>query len=528
MARLGLMQVISILSIFVTAAVTSPFANTCSPATFSNLNIPGTRILNVFAGPVQDLSTSTIQNGNIPTANYTGLNFCNVTVRYTHGTDTINVQVWLPGEHHWNGRFQGTGGGGYITGLGSEALAPAVAEGYAAACTDGGHVSLDTASWALNGKGNVNHVLLENFASVSLNELAMIGKAVTSSFYGEDPAYSYWTGCSTGGRQGMMLAQRYPKAFDGILAMAPAINWPSFQVAEFWPQQVMNTLDYYPEPCELSFLTEAATDACDGLDGVKDGIISLPELCTFDPRSLVGTDGPCNGTRKVRQEAAEIVHAAWSGPVTTSGEQLWYGLNKDAPLTGLPGLTLAETDCKKGGSCVGVPFPVSEEWIRLFVEKESSFNTSALSNTDYEDVFRHSVQEYQSVIGTANADLSEFARAGGKILSWHGLADQLIMPNGTTQYYDEVSKLSPRNIVDFYRLFLAPGTYHCATGTGPFPYDSLKELVKWVESGSAPDTLTAVTTTSSGDQVTRQLCSYPMVQTYVGGEIDKPSSFHCF
>ena len=501
----------------------------CSAASFSCPHLPGTRLHGITAQPVKDYSTATVQNGNVPTANWTGLNFCNVTVTYSHKgyNDKINVQVWLPlDDAEWNGRFQGTGGGGYIAGLGAEALTPALAAGYATACTDAGLDSLDAKSWALTRRGQVNQRLLENFASTSLNELAMIGKAVTRSYFGEAPKHSYWTGCSTGGRQGMMLAQRYPTAFDGVLAMAPAINWPEFEFAEFWPQQVMNTLNYYPEACELEFLTQSAVEACDSLDGVQDEVISSPQACTFDPRTLVGAANTlCNGSRVVTSQAADIALSIWSGP-EVNGEELWFGLNKDAPLAGILGLTLAETNCT-GVECVGVPFPVSEEWIRLFVAKNKAFDTSSMSNGQYLDLFRQSQREYEQVIDTSDPNLELFSQAGGKILTWHGLADQLIMPNGTSDYYESVAARHAGDIADFYRVFFAPGTTHCAAGLGPYPYDALDALASWVEDGTAPDTLLASIQEGPGAGTTRELCPYPKVQVYGGGDPKLRSSFSC-
>ena len=516
-----------ILSSLILHAFGAALSNRCSHDTFAAIDIPEATVVNVAATPVHDFSTSTVQNGDIPTANFTGLDFCNVTITYSHGSDETNVQIWLPNSKEWNGRFQATGGGGYIAGYGPEALTPAVAKGYVAACTDGGHASNITDSWALISEGQVNQVLLEDFASISLNELASIGKSAIQIFYLEAPTYSYFTGCSTGGRQGMMLAQRYPEAFDGILALAPAINWPAFQVADYWGQHVMDKLGYYPEPCELLSLTQEAISACDALDGVNDGVISRPEICKFDATSIVGTNITCNGTKTVRPEAAEIANAIWSGPITLTGQRLWYGLNKDAPLTGLPRITPAETKCLSNGNCVGVPFSVSEEWIRLFVEKNSSFDVTTLSDQQYAGVFQRSAQEYDAIIGTANPDLSAFRNAGGKILTWHGLADQLVAVGGTIQYYDQVTALDPGGVDDYYRLYLAPGTTHCGAGTGPYPNDSLEVLVEWVEQGVAPDTLTASAVNNEGQKVERELCLYPKEQTFVGGDPDVSSSFKC-
>jgi hypothetical protein len=243
------------------------------------------------------LSVSERQNYSYAPLNITGLNFCNVNITYTHPgyNDTIHVQVWLPLKG-WNQRFQGTGGSGFVTGVFDQALAPAVAQGYSAVSTDGGHELNVTsaAAWALVSPGNVDWNLLQDFASTALNDMTVLGKAVTKSYYGTAPKYSYWNGCSTGGRQGLMMAQRFPDAYDGILAAAPAINWPSFIVAEYWGQFMMNQLGVYPPQCEFDAITTAAVSACDALDGLVDGIIASPEKCHFNPHILVGKSFNCS------------------------------------------------------------------------------------------------------------------------------------------------------------------------------------------------------------------------------------------
>lgn len=234
-------------------------------------------------------------------------------------------------------------------------------DGYSAASTDGGHPSETAdiaapANWALLSPGNLNLPLLQDFAAVALADMTLIGQAITESYYGEKPTYSYWTGCSTGGRQGLMLAQRYPELYDGIVALAPAINWDTFLVTEYWPQQVMNQLGVYPPPCELKAFTDAAIAACDGLDGLDDGIISDANACTFDPYSVVGDTFSCEDgkERQLTIEGAKVADSAWSGLIDSSGKRQWYGVNKDAALSGI-----AETN---GTTGTGKPFRHSADW----------------------------------------------------------------------------------------------------------------------------------------------------------------------
>ena len=238
----------------------------------------------------------------------TPISFYNVTLTYTHPGQNDLIKVWLGLPSAWNERFQGVGGGGWVTRSPSK-MVPAISQGYAAVSTDGGHDALgQTAdSW--------------HFASVALDDMTLLGKQLAEAYYGKAISKSYWSGCSTGGRQGLTMAQRYPDAYDGILATAPAVNWAQFVPAIFWPQRMMQELSYFPPQCELDAISAAATRACDELDGLKDNIIGLPGLCTFDPRIVVGQAYSCgNTTGAVSHSAAEIAASTWNGATSAEGD----------------------------------------------------------------------------------------------------------------------------------------------------------------------------------------------------------------
>jgi tannase/feruloyl esterase len=211
--------------------------------------------------------------------------------------------------------------------------------GFSAAVTDGGHtgVSSLTGSFALDGSGRLNWPLIEDFSYRALHDLAVVGKAVTAAYYGTAAHYSYWNGCSTGGRQGLAEAQRYPADYNGILAAAPAINWQKFIPAELWPELVMlQSGDFLPQ-CKLAAFQTAAINACDKAgDGVADGVIGDPLACKFNPTSLVGTSTPC-GT--IAAQDAAVVAKIGEGPRTTGGDFLWYGLTWGASYGGLANTT---------------------------------------------------------------------------------------------------------------------------------------------------------------------------------------------
>ncbi|MER5795675.1 tannase/feruloyl esterase family alpha/beta hydrolase [Streptomyces sp. NPDC001980] len=454
---------------------------------------------------------------------------CDVTVVLSHPGvgDRVTNRELLP-LTSWNGRFEALGGGGYAAGASEDGLTQATMSGYAAATTDAGVSSnaADPSAWALDAQGRVDSGLLENFAGRSLHDLAVAGKQLTAAFYGGGDFSSYWNGCSTGGRQGLMMAQRYPDDFNGIVAAAPAVNWDRFVPAELWPQVVMEQSGDLLSSCELNAFTQAAVTSCDGDDGVVDGVVDDPDRCGFDPRTLIGDQVTCQGrTIRISAEDAAVVARIWEGPTTGAGTSLWYGLNRSAPLALLAGTTAAAD-----GTLTGAPFSISADWIKYFLKQDPDFDTSTLTYAGFERLFRQSQREYNKVIGTDDPDLSAFEAAGGKMVTWHGLSDPLIMPEGTVDYRERVEQTmgGARQVDSFYRVFLAPGVGHCAGGNGPVPTDPLSAVVNWVEHGKAPETLPAASTAADGTVVTRDLCRYPLHARYTGhGPTTAAASYTC-
>lgn len=281
----------------------------------------------------------------------------------------------------------------------------------------------------------------------------------------------------------------------------------------------------YPPQCELEAITEAAIAACDELDGVKDGMISDPDRCTFDPLSLVDQTIQCAETgveRKISLEAAQVALAAWTGLRTTDGRFMWHGMNRDTRLSGI-----ANTECTSSGQCTGSPFTISSDWIKYFVQKDPEFDITKITDEEYERIIRQSHNQYASILGTADPDLTDFRQAGGKMITWHGLIDELIFPNGTYEYYERVLKVDP-NAADYYRFFPAPGIEHCRGGIGPFPSTALESLVRWVENGEIPEVLNGTSLPlADGTIRTAPLCPYPLVAAYKGGDIHEATSFRC-
>lgn len=331
--------------------------------------------------------------------------------------------------------------------------------------------------WYQDENNNVNMDLLKDFSSIGLNDAAIIGKEIVNSFNGYGPRYSYWNGCSTGGRQGLMLAQRYPTAYDGILVASPAINWPSFLVSEYWPQMVMNELGRYPPRCITDAITAAAVKACDDID----------------PFTVVDQEVNCDGeSLAIAKEDAMIAQKIWEGFRSANGTFMWYGLEKGSQFSWDGSQSLAATKFSSPTDCTGLAFPVSVEWITEFVLQDPSVDVKSFNRSDLVDIFYLSKEKYDSIIGMDDPDLSAFKQAGGKMITWHGLSDELIFQRGTEQYYNRV-KARDSGVEDFYRFLQAPGVLHCHGGNGPVPTDPLRSVVAWVEEGVSPDVLPAVT-----------------------------------
>ncbi|KAL4746339.1 hypothetical protein BDW72DRAFT_197785 [Aspergillus terricola var. indicus] len=482
----------------------------CSPAAIQTPTVYGAEILSLSAAWVTNYTNYIPYsfNYNGGTVDLENAKFCNITVQYTHSgyEDTITVESWLPEPAVWNGRLQATGGGGWAAGrfvLSEFFMGGALGEGFATTTTDAG-LGKDTTGpreWALTSPGNVDWVAVENFGSRAYNDQAIIGK-------------------SLGGRQGMMIAERFPTAYDGIAASAPAQSFTKFTSSLYYPLLMRIWHNVNPLVCELDFLTREAIAYCDPLDGVVDGLISNMSACGYDPYTAVNKTFTCdslNRTIALSEGAALIADAAWSGAHAADGRQLWYGYN--------PGSDIGSTFGVQPGYNSSSTTAVKDEWFNLFVARNVSFNTTGLSHEGYEEFFNLITAEYGSSWNADNANLHAFKNAGGKLLTYHGMADPSIPTKGTEYLYNKARALFP-DIQEFWRFFESPGLGHCAGGLGGQPTTVLKALQRWVENGTAPDTL-PVEYPSLEDGLYRNLCPYPSQIEYIGGNITLAESFRC-
>jgi hypothetical protein len=469
------------------------------------------------------LPNTTVNSATAVPATPTTPGHCAVklTVNNPPSNDQVRVGVFLPDS--WNGRFQGVGGGGFVGGNPDSPNLAALQAGYATAGTDTGHAgSGGNGAFALNDDGTLNRQLIDDFAFVGIHEMTVTAKAVIAAYYGRRPAYSYFNGCSTGGRQGYMEAQRYPNDYDGIAAGAPAINWDRFMVAQMWGQLQMRLANDFIPQCKFAAANQAAVAACDGLDGVDDGIIGAWQDCRFDARSLVGTATAC-GT--ITATDADIINKIWAGPRDPDGRFLWYGLLPGASFSGLNNTVTVD------GVTTPAPFLISLNHFVYWLARNPSFDWTTMTYDQYVQFFHQSVEEFNGVIGTSDPDLSRFRDAGGKIVGWVGTSDPLIYPQGSIDYYRRVvaEQGGLQKTRRFFRFFIAPGVAHCGGGAGAAPADPFGALVDWVEHHRAPRQLLGQRRDSGGNVVmTRPVCLYGEHAVYKGhGDPNDAKSFIC-
>ncbi|MCX8657102.1 tannase/feruloyl esterase family alpha/beta hydrolase [Gilliamella sp. B2840] len=419
----------------------------------------------------------------------------------------INVEIWLPSQ--WNHRLQSIGGGGYAGFIPFDKLAVAAKHGYVAAATDTGHEgSLFDGKFVFK-EGKLQVDSIADFAYRSVHEMTIKTKHIIESYYGQAPDYSYWNGCSTGGRQGLMEAQRYPTDYDGLYIVAPAIYWDKFIPAEIWPQVVMQ--EELGRPIESSKLDEvrkAIIKFADEKDGIKDDIVN-------DPTTLQISDVLLNQAG-LNKDEIRTLRKIWQGPTDQNGKPLWFSIEPTAPLDVLAG--------NEG------PFPIPVDYLKYWIKQNPNFEWKSLGYNGFENYFDESVKMFAPIMGTDNPDLSQFNKSGGKMIIWHGLNDRLIAPKGTIQYYNNVLKvMGGKDYVDnFAKLYLAPGVDHCNGGEGPDDINGFESLVNWVEKKQAPRNLIAKKIENGQVTLQRPICQYPQQTLYKGkGDTNNLDNYIC-
>jgi hypothetical protein len=450
-------------------------------------------------------------------------------VKATVTTEGNNVDFHLALPASWNGKFYFQGVGGFGGSMGR--LGAGLERGYASATTDTGHQGTATdARWALNDRAKEI-----DYGHRGTHVTTVAAKQVTAAYYGSAPRYAYFSGCSNGGRQALMEAQRYPDDYDGIVAGNPSLGALGNVRRALTYQYLLAAPDRALTPEKLAVLSNAAVAACDKNDGLADGLIGDPRGCSFDPAvvSCKAIDGPdCLSAGQVAM--AKFIYAETKLPDGrriagfpighedgTTGWQQW--------ITGRAPPTSQEGGALSFGAEPPIGFRFADGFFRYMAFEKDDPEYDWLKNFDVaRDLPK--IETYSRLISPTDPDLSAFRKSGGKLLLYHGWADPALSAYDTINYYGSVVAKNggKRRADQFVRLFLAPGMHHCAGGPGPNTFDSLSALERWVESGAAPERIIASHVTGEKVDRTRPLCPEPQVARYVGsGSVDSAENFQC-
>jgi len=432
----------------------------------------------------------------------------------------IHFAVWLPAAHSWNERFYMVGGGGYAGALNLAAMSAGLAQGFVTATTDTGH---DVAVFPLATFAYNDSQSEQDYSYRAVHETVVAAKALISAHYGERPLYNYWVGCSTGGRQGLIEAQRYPEDFDGMVIGAPVLDFTGTQIGGIWSARALMG-EGAVSPAKLPLLSTAELAACDDSDGLVDGQITDPRLCRFDATAdLPACAGDIDSVDCFTSAQREAVNQVYSGPKMTSGEQIFPGYAVGTGVLG-PNSTWRPWFVNPDGPSILEAYGASFMQYLAFTDDPGPQYVWQ-DKFDFDvDPFR--MQRIRRILDAVNPDLSRFSERGGKIIQYHGWADAALTPYMSIDYYERVLKqMGHEPTSDFYKLYLVPGMFHCGGGSGPNIFDVFTPLVNWVENGVSPGEIIARHPVSDR---TRPLCSYPQVAQYSGsGSIDRAENFKC-
>jgi feruloyl esterase len=434
--------------------------------------------------------------------------FCRVAATLAPSSDSdIKIEVWLPAAG-WNNKYQAVGNGGWAGTISYSAMATAVAHGYATSSTDTGH-SGGSAAFAL---GHPEKLI--DYAYRSEHEMTVAAKAIVDAFYGTVPKLSYFNGCSTGGRQALEEAERFPDDFDGIIAGAAANPKTHLDAWRIWMSQAMlkDTRSFIP-PSKHAMIHQAVLAQCDALDGAKDGLIEDPTQCHFDPKVL-----QCQGADAASCLTAPQVAAARvvMSPVKDrkTGQLIFPGFE--------PGNELGWTRMLGGQS----PYETAVDQFKYVVFNDPKWDWRTF---DLERDVAAADKAGHGTLSAIDPNLSSFARHG-KLLMYHGWADQDIAPQASINFYKSTraATTAPTGSAEWVRLFMVPGMQHCGGGEGPNTFDMVSALEQWVEQGKPPAQVMASHSTAGKVDRTRPLCPYPQVAHYKGnGSLDDAANFSC-
>jgi feruloyl esterase len=515
--RVRVLCIVFLSGIFLALAAASSAPTGAAPAppascpTLSSLALPNATITQAKAISAGDFSLlpeehsqDSVKSGfkDIPA-------FCRVaaTLRPTSDSD-IKIEVWLPSSG-WNGKFQAVGNGGWAGAIAYGAMSQALKSGYAAASTDTGHTG-GRGTFALGHPEK-----LADFGYRAVHEMTLQAKSVIEAYYGKPARISYWNGCSTGGREGLKEVQRYPNDYDAVIAGAAANPRTHLSTWQIWIGQAMlkDPASFIPKT-KYAMIHKAVLDACDTIDGVKDGLINDPGLCHFKPSTLQcqGADAPNCLTAPQVEAMIKIMT-----PVTN-------------PRTGKEIFPTYEPGTELGWGVIAAgpePFIYALDQFRYVVFKDPNWDWRTLnfdSDVDLAD------KADNDTIDAVDPNLTEFAAHGGKLFMYHGWTDPNVAPRASIEYYNNVVEVmgGAEKTSSWIRLFMMPGMGHCEGGEGPDTFDKMMVIEDWFEKGKAPEKIVASHITNGTVDRTRPLCPYPQVAAYKGsGNINDAANFAC-
>jgi feruloyl esterase len=410
----------------------------------------------------------------------------------------INMEIWLPPADKWNGKFMGVGNGGFagsIQGLAS-AMPQALRLGYATAGTDTGHQTQGGA-WAI---GHPEKMI--DFGYRATHEMTVKSKQIIKAFYDQNARYSYFQGCSTGGRMAVMEAQRYPDDYDGIIAGALANRH-----IHMWTAGVARSIDLVRHPEKAITAEHAALvnnlvmGKCDTL---KEGFLNNPRQCQVDLSVLKCPAGKTPDNTCLTEPQFQTIQTFYSGVKNSKGELIFSGQALGNPIGAQRGATQAPGTFDLVRIAYNDP---NADWLKFDLDRDMKF-----------------LDEKIGYVDAVNPDLGKFKSSGGKLLLFHGWADTGITPETTIWYYDNVLNKMGANQSNWMRLFMVPGMGHCGGGPGVNGFDQIGTLEKWVEQGIAPDTIMG----NGAQGMTRPLCPYPQYAEYKGsGDLKSAANWAC-
>lgn len=548
----------------VTATAASSLADVCTVSNVQSALPSNGTLLGINLLP-STVTASALYNQSSGMGSSGTYNYCNVTVSYTHTGkgDTVVLKYAFPSPSDFKNRFYVAGGGGFS--LSTDATG-GLGYGAAGGATDAGYDAFETSydDVVLYGNGSLNWDATYMFSYQALGEMTKVAKEISKGFYdlsSDEKIYTYFEGCSDGGREGMSQVQRWGEEYDGVIAGAPAFRFAQQQVTHVFPATVEKTKGYYPPPCELQKIVNATIAACDPLDGRTDGVVSRSDLCklNFNLSSIVGEKYYCaaetstslgfgfskrqaegsttsyqpaqNGT--VTAEGVAIAQAVYDGLHNSAGERAYLAWQIAASLDD------ADTEYNNDTKSWELNIPsTGGEYVTKFVELLNIDNLSNLDNVTYDtlvDWMNTGMVRYLDSLQTTLPDLTPFQSTGGKLLHYHGESDPSIPAASSVHYWQSVRSIMYSDLTDeeslaalqdWYQFYLIPGAAHCGTNTlqpGPYPENNMNIMIDWVENGVKPTRLNATVSSGKYEGETQMLCQWPTRPLWHGNS----SSFEC-